>query len=156
MKEQFDQLVSVICFELMPNHWHFLLRQEKDHGISQMVSQISNSYTKHFNTKYERVGPLFQGPFKAVLIESEEQLLHVSRYIHLNALVGLVVPNFETLVKYPWSSLSDYLKGESDWLDMALVMAHFKSSSDYLGFLKDQVDFAKQLKRIKHLAIDLD
>ena len=61
-------MVEVICYCLMPNHFHFLIKQLKDNGISIFMSQLSNSYTKYFNTKYKRVGPLLQGAFKAVLV----------------------------------------------------------------------------------------
>src|SRR3990167_5879702 len=90
-----NKLVEIICYCLMPNHFHFLIRQLKDNGISIFMSQLSNSYTKYFNTKYNRVGALFQGTFKAVLVESDEQLLHLSRYIHLNPIVSGLVKDLE-------------------------------------------------------------
>ena len=102
-----EKMIEIICYCLMPNHIHFLIRQLKENGISKFMGQISNSYTKYFNTKYTRVGPLLQGPFKAVLIESDEQLIHVSRYIHLNPIVSGIVKNLED---YPWSSYLEYIK----------------------------------------------
>ena len=80
-KENF--LVEIMAFCLMPNHFHFLLRQVVDDGIPKFLSKFTNSYTRYFNTKRKRNGPLFQGKFKAVRIEIDEQLLHVARYIHL-------------------------------------------------------------------------
>lgn len=68
----------------MPNHFHLLIKQTEQNGISEFVGKFSNSYTKYYNTKHNRVGALLQGQLKAVLIESGEQLIHVSRYIHLN------------------------------------------------------------------------
>src|SRR3972149_9420488 len=76
--------VTCIAYCLMPNHFHLLLRQEIDGGISKYLANISNSYTRYVNTKMKRQGPLPQGKFKAVRIENNEQLLHVARYIHLN------------------------------------------------------------------------
>lgn len=95
------KILEIICYCLMPNHFHFLLRQVKNGGITEFISKISNSYTKYFNTKYKRVGPLLQGEFKAVTIETDEQLLHVSRYIHLNPFVAELV---EDLNLFPYSS----------------------------------------------------
>ena len=76
-----EKLVEIICYCLMPNHFHFLIKQLKEKGISIFLSQLSNSYTKYFNVKYGRIGPLLQGAFKAVRIETDEQFIHVSRYI---------------------------------------------------------------------------
>lgn len=70
----------------MPNHFHFLIEQTADKGIASHMQRFINSYAHYVNIKYKRVGPLFQGLFKGVLIESDEQFLHVSRYIHLNPL----------------------------------------------------------------------
>src|SRR3989344_8672090 len=72
-----NPLIEVICFCLMPNHFHLLLRQLTDNGITEFMRRISDSFTRYFNTKYERVGPLLQGPFKAKVIESDEYLLQL-------------------------------------------------------------------------------
>src|SRR3989344_7388440 len=102
-------LVEVLAFCFMPNHFHFLLRQTYDNGISKFISNFLNSYTKYFNTKHERTGPLFLGQFKAVRLEADEQLLHVSRYIHLNPYTSYVVKEIKDLGDYEWSSFRDYL-----------------------------------------------
>ena len=74
-----EKAVEIIAFCLMSNHFHFLVRQVQDSGTSKFMANFMNSYTKYFNANYQRVGPLFQGAFKAVHIESDEQLLHLSR-----------------------------------------------------------------------------
>jgi len=75
--------VDILSYCFMPNHFHFLLKQNQVDGVTRFVADFTNSYTRYSNTQNKkRVGPIFQGIFKAVRIENEEQLVHVSRYIH--------------------------------------------------------------------------
>lgn len=106
--EKKPMIVSLLAFCLMPNHFHLILRQETDMGISRFMANISNSYSKYFNLKRKRVGPLFQGTFKAVRVETDEQLLHLTRYIHLNPTTSFLIP-LKELEFYPWSSYIEYL-----------------------------------------------
>ncbi len=145
--------VEIICFCLMSNHFHFLLKQKEDKGILNFLANLENSHTRYFNKKNERVGPLFQGRFKAVLVETEEQLLHLSRYIHLNPYSAAIVESLDELVSYPWSSLSEYLGGKQGFCQTDLVMSYFKTPQKYQEFIFDQADYQKQLEIIKHLAI---
>lgn len=115
-----DMLVKIHCFCLMPNHFHLLLEQKKIGGIVQFMKKLGTGYAMYFNEKYRRVGPLFQGRFKAILIEDESYLLHLSRYIHLNP-VELIAPQWKEggvedwtkihsyLESYRWSSYLDYI-----------------------------------------------
>jgi len=136
----------------MPNHYHFLIRQIQDNGISEFISKISNSYTKYFNTRYSRVGPLLQGQFKALRIESDEQLIHVSRYIHLNTIASFLVKD---LKEYPWSSYQNYISSQFDKAcSKDFVLSMFKSEHTYEEFVLDQVDYAQKLELIKHLALE--
>jgi len=146
------KLVEIICFSLMPNHFHILLQQKRDRGITEFVSKLSNSYTKYFNTKNKRSGPLFQGEFKAVHIETDEQLLHLSRYIHLNPLVSFITKNLET---YSWSSYKEYL-GITDAATCfkEIILNQFKSLRDYKQFVLDQGDYGKKLEMIKHQTLE--
>lgn len=147
------KIVEIICYCLMPNHFHFLLKQVRDRSITEFVSKLSNSYTKYFNTKNERVGPLLQGEFKVVHIESDEQLVHLSRYIHLNPLVDYVTKDLKT---YPWSSYLEYVGFSSNHvLDKEPVLGQFSSTENYQQFVIDQEDYAKNLELLKHQALDL-
>lgn len=148
-----EKLVEIVSFVLMPNHFHLLLHQTKDNGISIFISLITNSFTRYFNTKHKRVGPIFQGVFKAVHVETDEQLLHLSRYIHLNPLVSFVVKE-ENFLSYPWSSFPDYLKGKSSLVTIKSVLSHFSTSQKYQEFVLDQADYGKKLERIKHLTLE--
>ncbi len=111
---------SLISYCLMPNHYHFLLRQKEDYGISKFMNKIGVGYANYFNLKYERVGSLFQGTFKAVSVEKESQFLYIPYYIHLNPLdlinhnwrengVKEINKALDFLESYKWSSHRDYL-----------------------------------------------
>lgn len=147
-------LTEVVCACLMPNHFHLLLRQNQDEGISQFLSNLQNSYTRYFNLKYERVGSLFQGKFKAVHVETEQQLLHLSRYIHLNPYSSAIVKNLDQLLSYLWSSLPQYLGNQHGFCQIEVVMSSFSKPKHYKRFLLDQADYQKQLEQIKHLFLE--
>lgn len=148
-------IVEIIAFSLMPNHLHLLLKQTQDHGISNYMSNLTNSYTRYFNTKHKRVGPLFQGKFKAVRIETDEQLIHVSRYIHLNVYSSGVVKNIEELINYPYSSLPEYLTPQKlNQCQKELVLDQFKNPHSYKKFVLDQADYQRNLQEIKHFALE--
>lgn len=149
-----SKLVEIICFSLMPNHFHFLIKQKTDSGVSIFMANFTNSYTKYFNSKNERVGPLFQGLFKAVRIESDEQLVHVSRYIHLNPVTSFLIEADE-LESYKWSSYPEYVgKSFTNISDEEIVLEMFSSKEKYKEFVLDQVDYARKLDRIKHLIME--
>lgn len=151
-----DVFVEMICFCLMPTHFHFLLKQVKDKGVSVYLSNLQNSYTRYFNQKYERIGPLFQGPFKSVLVQTEHQLLHLSRYIHLNPYSSGIAKDSEQLESYPWSSLPEYLelKETSKMCQKDVIWASFGNLENYKNFVFDHKDYQKELERIKHLIIE--
>lgn len=154
--DQTKKMVDVICYCLMPNHFHLLLRQVRDNGISELLRKFIHSYTNYRNLKYNRQGPVFQGMFKAVRVESDEQLTHVSRYIHLNPLVANLVSK-QNFSFYPWSSYPVYLdlvKNENIAKDEILYF--FKNPKDYEKFVLDQADYGMQLEQIKHLILDVD
>ena len=125
------------------------MKQKSDNGITSYMRRFINSYVHYVNIKNKRVGPLFQGRFKSVLIDSDEQLLHVSRYIHLNPLVSNLVSD---LNDYLWSSYHSYMNGKEDKLvKYRTVLDMFKTKEDYKKFLLDQEDYARSLEQLKHL-----
>lgn len=146
--------VEIIAFCIMGNHFHILLKQLKDGGIAKFMAKFTNSYTKYFNTKHQRVGPLFQGVFKAVHIETDEQLLHLSRYIHLNPVTSFRV-KFEDLDSYMWSSYPEYLGLVNRGIvNPTVVLDFFQKRSDYQKFVLDFADYQKQIQLIEHLIIE--
>ena len=147
------KIVEIICYCLMPNHFHFLIKQIKDNGISIFISQLANSYTKYFNTKYTRVGALLQGTFKSVHIETDEQLIHASRYIHLNPVVSGLVKNLNT---YEWSSYLEYTKGQAVYSLPQEILSFFSSPKKYQEFVEARIDYGTTLEILKHQVIDVD
>lgn len=148
-------LVNILSFVFMPNHFHFLLKQNLDNGVSKFISQLTNSYTKYFNTAHNRSGHLFQGQFKSVEIESNSQLIHTSRYIHLNPLVAGIT-NKDCLANFKWSSYPEYLNINSKMVNREDIFNNFKSTKDYTAFVMNHADYAREIELIKHLTIDLE
>ncbi len=153
---QREEIVDIIAFCLMPNHYHLLLRQRADNGITEFMRKLGGGYVNYFNLKHERVGTLFQGKFKSVLIDNDRQFLHIPHYIHLNPL-DLVMSHWREkkavnkkqvvnfLRNYEWSSYHDYTGGNNFdiVLNKDLLNEYFSEESykkDFQSFL-DDLDF---------------
>ena len=150
--ENNKKILEILCYCLMPNHYHFLVKQLEENGISEFARKTSDSYTKYFNTKHRRVGSLFQGPFKAVRIADDNQLMHVSRYIHLNPVASFLVKD---LKEYFWSSYLDYIGLQKDKVCVnEFILSFFKSNRGYEEFVLDQVGYAQTIETIKHSLLD--
>lgn len=80
----FSDMLELLAYCLMPNHFHLLVHQKEDNTIDRFLNSLGTRYTMYVNKKYKRVGPLFQSVYKAVLVSSDEQLMHLTRYIHRN------------------------------------------------------------------------
>lgn len=137
-------LVNILVFCLMPNHFHLLLEQKQENGISEFLRKLGVGYAMYFNQKYERVGSLFQGRFKAVLVDSESHFIHLPYYIHLNPL-DLIIPEWrerkikdyrkaiQFLESYRWSSYVDYI-GKRNFPSVTqrgFLMKYFNSPKEY-------------------------
>lgn len=147
--------VAVISYCSMPNHFHFTLKQLEEDGITKFVRRVCTSYTKYFNMRLDRVGGLFQSRFRAVLVETDEQLIHLTRYQHINPRC-LGLETGEELITYPWSSFSAYVgERELDFLNAEPVLSNFSSKKEYLEFVMAEVDDFEPL-RLVSLAIDDD
>src|SRR3989344_795363 len=100
-----NPIVEILAFVLMPNHYHLLLRQTKENGIVEFMQKFGGGYAMYFNKKYERVGSLFQGPFKAIHVINNAHFLHLPFYIHANPL-DLKFPEWrERKIKNPKQAL---------------------------------------------------
>lgn len=131
-----NRTVELISFCLMPNHFHLILKEFSEAGISQYMQRILNGFTKYFNTKYKKSGHLFQGPYKIVHVEDNEQLLHLSSYIHRNPRELKQWRQREN--EYPWSSHQDYYD-ENRWgplLSQSIILDQFEDKNEYHQFMK--------------------
>ncbi|TXH02189.1 MAG: hypothetical protein E6P95_00395 [Candidatus Moraniibacteriota bacterium] len=149
--------VELIAYCLMPNHFHLLLKQSTLRGMANFMQSIGTKYVMYFNKKYHRVGSLFQGTYKTVKIESEEQLKYLSKYIHRNPLpdypTGL---HLEGLVSYKYSSYGNYLGYFSQkWIKPDDVLYSFSKTNKFLSY-KSFVEETGDISLIYREMIDLD
>lgn len=120
--KNYSGVVDLLAYCLMPNHFHFLLKQHTRRSMTDFMKSLLTRYSMYFNRKYERVGTLFQGNYRAVTISSDEQLIYTSRYLHrnplsLDAASGLDPEAFLKLRDYSYSSLQNYLGYiDQDWI----------------------------------------
>lgn len=126
--------IELLAYVLMPNHFHLLLKQNNERSMENFLNSIGTRYTMYFNRRYKRVGSLYQGVYKAVLIGSDEQLLHVSRYIHLNPEGNTSLP----------SSLPDYLGSkQTGWIKTNHLLNYFSKTNpqnSYSSFMSSSTD----------------
>jgi putative transposase len=123
--------IAMIAYCLMPNHYHFVIRQETERPLSVDMQQIFNRYVKAFNELYHRSGTLFEERFKAKVVEDEEYLIHLCRYVHRNPLeAGLV------------SSLDDW--GFSDYLEwIGKRKRGFSSEINWNAYVSSPAEYAR-------------
>lgn len=147
-KKELRKIVDIICFCLMTNHFHLILRELIPGGISMFMRKIGNGYTAYFNLKYERVGPLFQGVYKAKHINTDEFFKYLVFYIHSNP-VELIesewkengVKNLnkvlEFLNSYKWSSHNEFCKRDiynNGIINKDLVAEFFEKNNYIISF----------------------
>jgi hypothetical protein len=138
-----SRLVSFVCYAILPNHYHFLLTPLVDGGLEKFMQKLGNGYTKYFNEKHKRSGVLFQGKYKSVLIENNEQLLHTSAYINLNIKVH---PKFgHRMSKLGLSSSWDeYLKNVRGICDRDLILGQYKNPQEYIKMCRETIQAVSQ------------
>lgn len=155
----FYNKIDLISYVLMPNHFHLELKQKNRKEIESFMRSLITKYSKYFNKKYKRVGPLFQGRYKAVLIQNTEYLLDLSRYIHLNPKELLVAG--QSLDVYPWSSYPVYFKKVTiSWLKINFITCNFIENKIfsvhlYKKFVENNKEKEKEIpKNYRNLFID--
>jgi putative transposase len=147
-----DSLVRVIAYCLMPNHFHLILKQLTEEGIKKYIQRLTNSFAHYYAKKHESSGHIFEGNFRAIRVVDDEQLWHLSRYIHLNPVKGYLTEKPED---YPFSSYRIYLgEQKPGFVDVSLVMENFSSPTRYKVFVEDRKDYQRVLEEIKLFALE--
>ena len=144
--------ISVIAYCFMPNHYHFLLRQDGTELISLFVQRTFNSYTKAFNKTYQRTGTLFEGPFKSIHVETDNHLIHLCRYIHLNPLEAGLVTNLDD---WPYSNYLEWVGKRAGTLyDVQFVQTYFANPDEYEQFVLEYIPSKDVVKTIQNLSLE--
>lgn len=123
--------VDLLSFALMPNHIHLLVKQYTSDGIIKFTRRLSTGYVMYFNRKYNRLGGLFQSTYKAAFIDSDEYLIHLSRYIHHNPM-KLENPSFDfvTFSSYPYYVEQKY----ASWIKPKEILSYFNRRNPNLSY----------------------
>jgi putative transposase len=152
-----EKLVEILVFTLMPNHFHLLLMQRKKNGIQRFIQKVCIGYVMYFNQKYERVGGLFQGRFKAVMADRNEYFQYLPHYIHLNPL-GIKVNSaarswregIRFLENYKWSSFPDYI-GKKNFPSVTKRDSVLKIFGGEAGYKRNTRKILKELHKDKEV-----
>jgi len=148
-KDKLD-IVKIIAYCIMPTHIHLILKQLEPNGISIFMSNILNSYSRYFNTKHKRKGPLWESKFQNVLVDTDEQLLHLTRYLHLNAVTAKLVEHPQD---WEFSSYKEYINKDiyhplCDFHDLLTIVP-----KEYKKFVNDRIGYQRELSIIKKCLI---
>lgn len=138
-----SKLVNVICYCLNSNHYHIILEQVSDKGIEKFMQRMGTGYTRYFNDRHKRSGVLFQGKFKAVHVNSNEYLLHLSAYVNLNNRIHQLGGSTPKLMKSSWE---EYVSGDksvrdnSNFCNKDIILGQFKNALEYKKFAEESLE----------------
>jgi len=166
-----EKLAEILCYAIMPDHYHILVKEIREKGITDFTRKCNTSIAKYVNIKTGRKGPLFESRFKSKHIDSNEYLLHLSVYIHLNPLDFLSnkdwrknkISDWENaklkILNYPWSSIKHFISSTPDFDEsiysnivsgIDIITSQFKNKNDYEKFMWERSsstpDFDEQTK----------
>ncbi|OGD65565.1 hypothetical protein A3F08_02765 [Candidatus Berkelbacteria bacterium RIFCSPHIGHO2_12_FULL_36_9] len=152
LKSDNQVYVEIVAYCIMPTHIHLILKQVADGGISKFMAKVLNSYSRYFNVKHKRVGPLWAGRFKSVLITNDDQMLHLTRYIHLNPSSAKIV---ELPEDWSFSSYSEYISSKNYFPKICSYENLFMfSAEEYKKFVSDRKSYQQEISKIKHILLE--
>ena len=134
------ETIDLNAYCLMSNHFHFLIYQRSEAAMTKLLQSVCTAYTLYFNRKYKKRGPLFETRFKAVLVVSDEQLRHITRYIHLN---------HWSFRDWPHNSYGDYLGTTREWLEPKSILELFPDAEHYRAFVEDYEAMQRSNDKLK-------
>ncbi|MBI2621950.1 MAG: transposase [Candidatus Levybacteria bacterium] len=142
--------IKLIAYCLMPNHFHFFVKQKDKQSIHKFMQSFSTRYTMYFNKKYKRVGSLFQAVYKAVLVSQEQQFIYLTKYIHKQALAS----KGETFQGQP-SSYPEYLGlRNTKWIQPEEVLSYFSEINPRLSYKSFVENVSDDYEIIKNVTIE--
>jgi len=146
-----EKRVRMIAYSLMPTHIHLLLQQLEPGGINRYMANVLNGYARYFNLKHKRRGPLWEARFKSILVKIDSQLLHLTRYIHLNPTTAHLANSPE---EWQYSSYREYIA-----MPMTRKLCDYQNlidlhPEDYQKFVEDRISYQQELAEIKHLILE--
>jgi REP element-mobilizing transposase RayT len=148
------KLVDIVCYCLNPNHFHLILKQRKNKGISDFMRKLGTGFTQYFNFKYKRSGVLFQGEFKAKHVDSNDYLLHLSAYVNLNNKIHKIIGTNK--FKSSWAEYA--LNDNKLCTHKNIILDQFSNRKEYISFaessLNDILERKKLFKEIESLLIE--
>ena len=137
----FYNRVDLLAYCIMPNHFHLLVFQRQPKDLTSLMQSIMTSYSRYFNARYKRSGPLFESRYRASIIMDDTYLEHITRYIHLNPKLWR---------SYEYSSLPYYLqRDEVSWVRPERILSLFDSPTAYEAFVADYEENKKMLDILK-------
>ena len=156
--EGLEKMVTINAYNLLPNHYHLILQQLTDDGISKFLHKIGHSYTNFINKKYNRPGRLFQGAYKAIHIDNDDYLLWLSAYINGNSQIHKIAD----VEDYPWTSYGYFLGERPDDLVASkdIILDHFSEAQgsnsvvEYKKFVKMVIEESRNKKDIDKYLIE--
>ena len=141
--------VTVIAYCLMPNHYHFLLRQDGETPLSKFINVLFNAYVQAVNRQQEHSGTLFEGRFRHVCVDQEGYLIHLCRYIHLNPVKAGLVSLPE---EWPYSNYLEWIGQRAGTLrDAAFIREWFSSPQEYRQFVLDGMEDDRRRLPVRYL-----
>lgn len=142
--------IKFLSYCIMPDHYHLLVKILVENYLSKFINDVGNSFTRFFNIKFERKGPLWESSFKVVRVRSDQQFLHLSRYIHLNPTTAGLVDRPEDWL---FSSYRDIIS-DTCFLKEVLKEYSIDNVAAYKRFVEDNKDYQRKLKLIEKLSIE--
>lgn len=156
-KEKQRPLVNIIAYCINPNHFHFLLEQVADQGISKFIHRLCGGYTQYFNKKHKRSGTLFEGPFKAKHVDTDEYLLRLSAYVNLNDRVHQLSTLGAKLVRSSWREYES-IKMSNYICRRDILTKRFAKASEYERFALEtlplMLEHKKEQKELEELFLE--
>lgn len=152
--------IELLAYCLMPNHFHLMVKQNSEYGINHFMRSLCTKYVRHFNTRYQRVGHLFQDTYKAVRVADEYQFTYLTKYIHRNPLdlsTFKESPRRLKLADYKYSSYGNYLRFfQQSWVSIEDILSYFSKTNPRLTY-KNFVEESEpdDITRIAKITLDL-